>query len=242
MARDKSENSSWLQSLPEEYGDENDVTGRRMVFAGITVVVLAIFGGVIWYSYMSGNDKGPVPVIKADRSVIKVKPEEPGGMEVPDQDKHVYDNITRGESAAEDELGASAEIPLERPVEEATEAADTDNMAQQIQEDLPPAPPVQVESSAEALSPTLPQQTSGDFLIQVGAFAEKARAELHWNNLLKKHNDIFTDLSADYMQVDLGNKGIFYRVRGGMIASRAEADDLCNILKSRKQACLVVKK
>jgi len=256
MAGDKSENSSWLEALPEEFGEDNENTGRRMLMAGIAVVLLAVFGGVIWYSYMSGNGSGPVPVIKADRSVIKVKPEEPGGLEVPDQDKHVYDNMAGGSEENADRLGPSAEIPLERPQD--TTATDTassettpsdttpsDDTAEKVaevekEEKLPPAPPAQIKEKA-AESPAI-QAARGDFLIQVGAFADRGRAETHWNRLVKKHGDVFKGLKADYMQVDLGNKGIFYRVRGGMIESQSAADEKCKILKSRKLACIVVKK
>ena len=50
------------------------------------VVVFAVFAAVLWYAYVEviGLDgDGPPPLIQAEAGPIKVVPEEPGGMEVP---------------------------------------------------------------------------------------------------------------------------------------------------------------
>lgn len=116
---DEDEKSSWLEPLPEEYATDSDMTGRRMLIAALTVIVLAIFGGLVWYSYMEGNDNGPVPAVRADKSVIKIKPSNPGGLEVPDQDKRVFDRVTADHLETPESLAPSAEIPVDRPVDAA---------------------------------------------------------------------------------------------------------------------------
>ena len=40
---------------------------------------------------------GELPLIKADKKPFRVKPETPGGMEVPNQDKLVYERLRRGD-------------------------------------------------------------------------------------------------------------------------------------------------
>jgi len=42
-------------------------------------------------------------------------------------------------------------------------------------------------------------------------------------------------------RVDLGEKGVFYRVQAGPLADAAAAERLCAELKERKQGCIVVK-
>jgi cell division septation protein DedD len=67
--------------------------------AGLVLAVAVIF----IYSELSeraGDGEAP-PVVAAEEGPDKLRPEDPGGMEVPDQDKLVYDRIT-GEEAAED--------------------------------------------------------------------------------------------------------------------------------------------
>jgi hypothetical protein len=42
------------------------------------------------------------------------------------------------------------------------------------------------------------------------------------------------------MKINLKSRGIFYRVQGDL-SSREQAEKKCKILRSRKQACLVVR-
>ena len=71
-----------------------------------------------------------MPLITAEEGPDKIAPEDPGGMDVPDQDKTVYDAMTGEEAAEEPEhLLPPAEEPApEGPVAEALEAEPIDNM------------------------------------------------------------------------------------------------------------------
>lgn len=220
---DEDEKSSWLEPLPEEYTTGEDMTGRRMLVAAFTVIVLAIFGGLIWYSYLKGNDDGPVPVVHADKSVVKEKPDNPGGLQVPDRDKRVFERVTSSPSQESEQLGRSAELPLERPEEAVPESRDI------------PAPPVQ-EPEAAASLPT------GKYLVQLGAFGHKETAEKLWNRLQQENMSQLGDLNPDIMMIDRGKKGVLYRLRGGRVADKAAATNICKALKAKKQACIVVSK
>lgn len=100
----------WLapesDDLEDAYGDldyndpyEIESDGRTGVWAqpllkvGVAVVAVAIFVGVIWYAYgwgtQQGGDSQALPVVRAGDGPEKVRPEDPGGMEVPHQDKLV---------------------------------------------------------------------------------------------------------------------------------------------------------
>src|SRR5580765_4928336 len=69
---------------------------RRLPTALLTVAAMAIFAGGLWFAYQQGarnasvsptasSDK--VPLIRAPEGPPKVKPDQPGGMNVPDLDK-----------------------------------------------------------------------------------------------------------------------------------------------------------
>lgn len=249
---DENEKSSWLQPLPVEYAAEGDMTGRRMFVAALTVIVLAIFGGLIWYSYMEGANNGPVPVVRADNSVIKIKPENPGGLEVLNQDKNVFNRVTSGETEYDESLGASAELPLDRPKVKTPERempekiADTATAPKQKAQDENPV--VKPESIAEsvaktvaAIAPSVKGGTDG-FLVQLGAFGKQESAERLWKKLKSDNAALLSGLNPDVMMIDLGKKGVLYRLRGGEITSRKQADDICAGLKAKKQACIVVAK
>ncbi len=235
---DEGEKSSWLEPLPEEYATEGDLTGRRMLVAALTVIILAIFGGLIWYSYMESNNSGPVPVVRADKSVVKIKPDTPGGLQVPDQDKNVFNKITSANNDKTDTLAPSAELPLERPV-----AVPVD-----VEPEPVPLPPKMETKTTEAaarkvaaIAPSSAGKT-GRFFVQLGAFGKKSSAENLWGKLEKDNAALLLGLTPDIMVLDLGKKGALYRLRGGMIATRGEAKDICDALKAKKQACIVVTK
>ena len=68
---------------------------------------------------------------------------------------------------------------------------------------------------------------------------EAAKSE--WQRLSKKHNSLLGQLSLNVVRADLGNKGIFYRLRAGPIADLTAAKTLCQALVKQKVGCLVVR-
>jgi cell division septation protein DedD len=97
--------------------------GFRALPMAVALSAIVVFGGLIGYTYMtkSGDSgDGPVPVIRAEQRPMKTRPDDPGGMEVPHQDKEVYDRLAR-ESGAQmtapkvERLLPPPEAPLPRP-------------------------------------------------------------------------------------------------------------------------------
>ncbi|MDB5591089.1 MAG: sporulation protein, partial [Enterovirga sp.] len=62
------------------------------VAATLLVTTGAIAGGLYWQRAGGGfSPSGAPPLITADRTPVKKPPENPGGMEVPNQDRQIYD-------------------------------------------------------------------------------------------------------------------------------------------------------
>ncbi len=92
----------------------------RALGAFLATFALAAFAGVVWYAYDRGLQAGSeatAPLIQADRSPIKVRPEQPGGLDVPNQDKLVYGALRpgQGEGATVERLLPPPEAPAEPP-------------------------------------------------------------------------------------------------------------------------------
>ena len=83
------------------------------------VVLLGSGGGAAWHFFADGlfiDPNAEVPLIKADAAPIKVRPATPGGLDVPDRDKLVYDRIEgNGERSVVERLLPPPETPAPLP-------------------------------------------------------------------------------------------------------------------------------
>jgi cell division septation protein DedD len=105
-----------------------DSKGVRL-WAALAVAAIAVagFGGVVAYGYLVYADRGgltPAPLVMADPKPAKVRPENPGGLRVPHQDKDVFglggkDGATTPRPLVETLLPLP-ETPLPRPTPSAT--------------------------------------------------------------------------------------------------------------------------
>ena len=97
-----------------------------------------------------------------------------------------------------------------------------------------PAPP-----PAETPAPSGADALSGSHLVQVGAFRSEDEASGMWNRMTSKFGDYLGGKASDIELADLGEKGVYYRLRVGPFASSDAAKTYCEGLKSRGQDCLV---
>ncbi|MBX9931022.1 MAG: SPOR domain-containing protein [Methylobacterium sp.] len=61
------------------------------VGAGLGVLVLCVTGALTWRGLQSGSSAGGVPTIMADQAPLKIAPKTADGVEIPDQNKQIYD-------------------------------------------------------------------------------------------------------------------------------------------------------
>ncbi|TAH37602.1 MAG: hypothetical protein EYC62_01585 [Alphaproteobacteria bacterium] len=101
----------------ERIGDEDSPRRPRRVKRYVVLIVLLAFVGIVFYAFSQGQQNGisgVTPVIKADAEPFKVRPDQPGGMEIPHQDKLVYEQIQGNESAsATEKLVPGPEKPID---------------------------------------------------------------------------------------------------------------------------------
>lgn len=97
---------------------DNRSRGPMVAVALLALAVVAGIGGFGW-SMLSGGDSttadGGPRIIRADKEPVKVLPENPGGVTVPNQDKAVYDRVAGGSesSTGQPALVNSAEEPVD---------------------------------------------------------------------------------------------------------------------------------
>jgi cell division protein FtsN len=83
-------------------GDDEPRFSRKKLIGGVlAVLIIGGFGIGIWYAYDQGVKKGvqlAPPIISADNTPVKMKPEDPGGMDIPNQDKQVFNVLQSGDA------------------------------------------------------------------------------------------------------------------------------------------------
>lgn len=252
------------------YDATDEEGGRRRPLMILSIIVLlGVFGGVIYLAYSQGFKQGAgsgePPLIRADTSPIKVAPENPGGAEFPHQDKSVYERISGGETSPADEveqLLPRAEEPMamapaspnpDQPVTEPLVAAAPTSPvdAAPVEDAAPVMTPDPVASAITAQAPATPAPATttpatapvaasgaGGYVIQLAAFRDEPSALAAFAKLQKKFPGELGGTSSDIQRADLGDKGIYYRLRAGYM-DKATANGLCEKLSAQGQSCFV---
>lgn len=253
--------SSRLQIEPEdrhEVGDE-PAPRRQVVRAVLLCLAVAGLAGGSWWAGHSSKpapqDLSAVPEIHPDSAPVKIAPANPGGMQVPDQDSILLNQ--EGKQQPE-ELLPPPEAVKQRPVS-ATPAASPPTPQQTASTPPPvapapppqpappppqvaaaPPPPASVVPPAKA-APTPAAPASGAYRLQLGALGSEEAAKQEWLRLQKQQPDVLGKLSLAVSRIDLGAKGVYYRIQAGPIADAAQAAQSCATLKSRNVGCILVK-
>lgn len=144
----------------------------------LPLFIILILAGVIGYMYLTDKSEvdnaniggDVVPLIKADSSPEKEKPQEPGGMDIPHQDKLVFDQMENKSDNDKDDMKVEnllppAEQPQDLPatggssdqykeivVNEGTAAA-----SKPVTEDITPAAPTPVAPAPEVAKVEAPK-------------------------------------------------------------------------------------
>lgn len=109
---------------------DNDNSGRRGLIAASIVLGIALVGGggfYLWNSSLGSDGAADGPrVIVADSDPVKVKPENPGGKTVPNQDLAVYDKVSGNDTSASQDQNLIT--TTEEPVDVVQRTLDPDTL------------------------------------------------------------------------------------------------------------------
>lgn len=234
---------------------EEEGGGKGLLVAALAVGVVLVFGTVVWNAYRAGTKKDPshTPVLSAEKGGFKSKPEDRGGMQVPNQDKRLFDAIDENDRDATVEKTSTAGTTTSpgdgkpkdlRPSTTISETEDKPAVKPEVIASKPIAQPSPVPTPVAPVyeEPSLPIERfdpTGTYLVQLAALRDVGAAETAWSQMVESYPDLFGGAHMDIQRADLGAKGIFYRVRVSAFSSRADADAFCEALKSRGESCMV---
>jgi SPOR domain len=268
--------------LVGEQRDELPARGRsRLLTVALTLGVMLLFAGGLWFAYMQGTRHAggggaqtaeAVPVLRADDRPTKIRPEQPGGMPMPDQNSSLY-NEKLAKSPVE-KLLPPPEQPLPRPAPApitpvrptaapqiqmppaetspaetaaATAAGPRVRAPQTAAAAMPPAEAGPGAATAQTAAPkpvqkaALPAEpAAGMVQVRLGSLRTPEEAREEWQRLKRENAELLGKLKANAVSVDLGEKGIYYRIQAGPL-DEAAAERVCTELKGRNHGCIIAR-
>lgn len=207
----------WLEAVDDEDGPSG-IPARRML-AALLVVLLAV--GLVsatffWLGRQNAGDTGGAPeLIRAEAGPFKVKPADPGGLDVAGESETAFQTSAGEDTDAQLDLSRAPEPPAATPPK-------------------PKPEPKPAETPKPAQANSAPVQPTGGkgSVIQLGAFANRAQAERAWSVLSAR----FPSVAAMNKLIIPFSGGIRLRAAA---SSPAEARQACQALKVAGENCFV---
>jgi hypothetical protein len=235
----------------------------------VSIAAIASFGSVVWWAHnqdVKAGGKGLEPlVVQAPATPSRVKPENAGGLVPPNQDKEVFNRISPGAVPTQPEkllpAATNPKLPasgLPAPAAPKPTEAEAPKTPTPVQANpatatsptpaAPAAPTVQSTDvkpgktetgpSIASLIDNMSGPTSG-WRVQVASVKSEDVAKSTWARLQTANGDVMANLRMQAVRVDLGDKGVWYRVQAGPLDEK-QAQNVCATLKTRKADCVPV--
>lgn len=217
--------------------DVREQSGKAAMFKLFgAAAFLLIIAFILLKVYQPGTrDRVEPPKIMADNTPFKVEPVDKGGVQTPNQDKTVYDRIDGTNSAGTVTTAPLPEEPIQLPK---TAKIVVDSPAPIVRDTPKPV----VKAPEPKPSRPVIQSGSSEYVVQVASSRDRADADRLWRKIEVDYRDILpSGAYADIKRADLGDKGIYHRLRLSGLANKDAATQLCNRLKARGQACFVTR-
>jgi type IV secretory pathway VirB10-like protein len=212
----------WLTPVDDE--DEPRGLSARRMLAALVVVLLAaalVAGSFFWLGRRDSAITGPPELIKAPAGPYKVKPENPGGLDISGESQTAFETSAGEDRDARLDLDKLPETPIAKP--------------QPQPQAKPPETAGASETKASAVPETKPEPKAAGgsgSTVQLGAFANRAQAERAWTALSAR----FPSVAGSSKMIVPFSGGI--RLRAGT-GSPADAKQLCQTLKAAGENCFV---
>jgi len=206
----------WLEAVDEDDEPEGPSAAKLIAFVVIGLVAIGlIVGGLFWLGNRGDNGTGEPELIAAPKGDYKVKPEEPGGMQVEGKGDTAFATSAGADPKGAIDVNAVAEAPVTRA-------------------DPPKAAPSATAPAAKPAVPAPASAATSGGTIQLGAFSSQSGANNAWKALSGRFTYL-APLTHNVVPVESGGKTL-YRLR----ASGPGADGLCGRLRVAGESCVSV--
>lgn len=214
----------WLEGVEDEDGPRG-VSARRMFAALIMVLIAAaiVAGSFFWIGRRDTVVEGAPELIRADPAPYKMRPDDPGGLDVAGESETAFET-----SAGEDPDAALDMDKLPRGVDLPPPAPSPGAPAEPAPRKLPPN---ETKEPAPDDAAAGPRPT-----VQLGAYASTIKADTAWSMLAGRFPAVAA-LDKSVVSASVNGKTV-HRLRA--VGTAAETRAACAALKAAGESCLVV--
>jgi len=218
---------------------------RVAVAAGLFGTLVIVGGG--WA--MLGHRTHGVPIVQADAGPVRVKPVNPGGLQVAAAGNEIFSggsDTTVGKLAPPPEtpdLQALRAPPPPPPVHKPAEAP--------VAAAIPPAAPKAAAPVAQPAKPTVavaapadrhaaspPAHAGKNPLVQLAALSSEQAARTEWDILARRMPDLLGGKQPAFSKVERDGR-TYWRVRTGGFTDATQATLFCTRLRAKGASCSV---
>lgn len=206
----------WLQEVEDEDAPRGISAGRMLAGLVVVLVVAGIVTAGFFWLGSRDTVSGAPELIRAPQGPYKVKPKDPGGLDVAGESQTTF------QTSAGQDIDSRLNLPqAQQPQEQPAEAKDSPPSAPKAAEEPAPAP------SGAAAS-----------VIQLGAYKNTAQAERAWTSLSTRFDSLggLTKMIVPYSAG--GSSG--YRLRAAAGSPQA-ARQICQALQAAGESCFVAR-
>jgi cell division septation protein DedD len=224
-----------------------DPATRRLalIAGGLGGALLAIVGG--WT--VMGHRSTAVPVIQADSRPIRVKPENPGGMQIAGSNEDMSGGAdTNGgklapppEAPAPQAMLAPPPPPSPAAVTAPTPAPGPATAAQAAAKPAaPPASPAASPADKRAVAPASERAAPAGkgALVQLAAVTSEDAARSEWQRLEKRMPDLFGHRQPAFSKTERSGHTL-WRLRTGGFSDVAQATAFCERVHAKGASCKI---
>ena len=261
-----SDNQLLSEKYKKEYSSSlvlNYFSASYKVLMYLGIVVLAS-----WLSYQQGkvdgrSEQNPA-TITSDNETTTIIPDDPGGLEIPNQNLTIYDsgedltesstlNPEENQSMPEPDqpiMSVDPETDLSQSeINKIIEDLSDSKKNIQASEETQPATvdekgiSSQVEDFVANIAKDLKNEDLnevGSYRVQLASLTSETIAENELSKMKDKFSNVLNDFELKIYPVNIEGKGMYYRIQAGPIKTSDEAKNLCNELTRLQKKCFVV--